>query len=639
MKFKYISYLVIVLFSASLFISCSKTKPKLKIDTKPISIKQFDTPPGADPSVPPEKGGKGFTGEGWQTAVNYNIAGDSNAVKGGSFTMSILDFPSTLRTKGKDANTVFNFMMDNMMYETLLSLDPVTEEYIPGLATHWKISDDHMQFWFRINPDARWADGKPVTSEDVIATWKLMIDPGILEAYDNILYGSFEQPVAESKYIISIKSKQLNWRQFYYFAGLKIMPAHYIGNITGKEYLDKYQFEFIPGSGPYAVLKEDINKGQSITIRRRADYWGEKERFNVGMNNFDMVKFEVVSDESLAFEKFKKGDLDLLYISRSQWWEERFNFDEVDRGLILKRRVYNEYPEGVMGLCFNMRKPPFDDIRIRKAVAYLFDRDKYNEKLFFKAYSPIYSNYPGSQYENPNNPKIHFNLDSAKALLADAGWKDKNADGYLVKEGKVFELDLPFDNPGQEKYLTVFQEDLKKVGIKLNLKQIQPETNFKLGNERNFTILVAAWGGLRIPNPESSEKSNTADQPNTTNWPGIKDKKIDELCDQYNVTFDQKERVKIIRTIDSIACSYYSYAFGWYAPYQRFAFHNKFGYPQSILTKLDDFLVAPYLWYFDPEKAAEYEAAKTDKSKKLDKGEMDNKYWINLKEKTESSGK
>ncbi|MGA2668552.1 MAG: extracellular solute-binding protein [Ignavibacteria bacterium] len=628
--------LAVLLLAALLLIGCGKSSKQKKIfDTKPVSIKQFDTPPGADPSVTAEQGGNGFTGQGWETKTDYNLTGDSNAVKGGSMIMSIRDFPPTLRTEGKDANSYFNNMAGGLMYETLLNPDPVTEDYVPGLATHWQIAPDKMSFKFRINPNARWADGKPVTAEDVVATWKLLIDPGILEAYSNILWGTFEQPVAESKYIVSIKSKELNWRQFYYFAlSMRILPAHYIGNITGKEYLEKYQFEFIPGSGPYLIDKNDIKKGQSIMIRRRSDYWGEKERFSIGMNNFDLVRFEVVSDESLEFEKFKKGELDVIGISRAQWWNERFDFDEYKRGVVLKRRVYNENPNGTSGLCFNTRREPFNDIRLRLAFAYLFDREKYNQKLFYDAYTPEDSYFPGTVYENPNNPKIRFNLDSAKSLLEQAGWKDKNSDGYLVKGGKIFEIDLPFVK-GQDRYLTVFQEDCKKVGIKINLKEIDGTTLFKLGNERNFTILPMAWTGLRIPNPESSMHSNTADQPNTTNWDGIKDKRIDDLCKQYNITFDKAERVKIIREIDFIATNFHGYALGWYAPYQRITFHNKFGYPKWVLTRLNDYLVIPSLWWNDPEKGAEYDAAIQDKNKKMEQGEVDSKYWMDVKAKEE----
>lgn len=639
MKLKHITYLLIALFTLSLLNGCGRSKRRVVFDTTPVSIKKFDIPPGADPTVPAELGGEGFTGEGWETVADYNILGDENAVKGGSIIMSIPDFPATLRTVGKDANSYFNRMAETMMYEPLLQLDPVTEEYIPCLATHWKISEDKMQFSFRINPDARWADGKPVLAEDVVATWKLQVDPGILEAYSNILYGTFEEPVAESKYIVSVKSKQLNWRQFLYFSvSMRILPAHYI-NISGKEYLEKYQFEFVPGSGPYLIDLKDVNKGQSIMIRRRSDYWAENERFNIGLNNFDLARFEVIQDPSLEFEKFKKGEIDVISVNRAQWWEERFDFDEYKRGLVLKRKIFNENPNGVSGICFNMRNSPFDDIRVRQAFAHLYDREKFNEKLFYNSYFPTYSFFPGSVYENPKNPKIKFDIDKAQQLLAEAGWKDKNNDGYLVKGGRIFEVELPFYGVGQDRYLTIYQEDLKKVGIKMNLRQIDGTTNFKLGNERNFSIISINWSGLRIPNPESSMGPGTADEPNTTNWPGIKDPRIDELCGQYNVSFDKAERVKIIREIDKIATSMQPYAFGWYAPYQRIAFHNKFGYPEWILSRLDDYLVIPQMWYNDPEKAAEYEDARKNTSAQMEKGEVDNKFWMNVKEREEKGEK
>jgi microcin C transport system substrate-binding protein len=635
--FRLITFLVVAVLFVTIFNSCGKSKRRITFDTQPVSIHQYETPTGADPTVPAELGGEGFTGEGWETSADYHLFGDENAEKGGSLIMSVQDFPATLRTVGKDANTTVNRMMETMMYESLLNLDPVTEEYIPYLATHWQISEDKMSYRFRINPDARWADGKPVTSEDVVATWKLMVDPGILEAYSNILYGSYEEPVAESKYIVSVKSKELNWRQFLYFsASLRILPAHYIGNIPGSQYLEKYQFEFVPGSGPYLIRLDDINKGQSIMIRRRSDYWAENERFNTGLNNFDLVRFEVVQDQSLEFEKFKKGEIDVIVVNRAQWWEERFDFPEYDRGIILKRRIFNEYPNGVQGIAFNMRKPPFDDVRLREAFFHLFNREMFNEKLFYNSYSMTHSFWPGSVYENPDNPKVDFNVEKAKTLLAEAGWSEKNSDGYLVKNGSVFELELTFYSQGADRYLTIFQEDLKNAGIKLNLRQIDGPTNFRLGNERNFSIISIAWGGLVIPNPESSMASNTADEPNTTNWPGIKDDRIDELLKRYNVEFNKEERVKIVREIDFIATNKYPYIFAWYAPYQRIAIQNKFGYPDWYLPRTENYLTIPSLWWNDPEKAAEYEDAKNDPNLTLEKGEVDQKFWTKVRSKLEA---
>lgn len=625
---------IFVILSLILFSGCSKSKKTF--DTKPVSIKQFDTPPGADPSVNAELGGNGFKGEGWETNTNYNTIGNPNAVKGGSLVMSIRDFPVTLRTEGKDANSQFNDLTASLIYETLLNQDPVNDDYIPCLATHWQISEDKLTYKFRINPDARWADGKPVTSEDVIASWKLHVDPGILDPYINELFGGYEKPVAESKYIVSFKSKEKSWTQFLWIAlALRILPAHYIGNISAAEYIEKYQFEFIPGSGPYIIDKNEIKKGQSIMIRRRSDYWAEKERFNTGINNFDLIRFEVNTDENLEFEKFKKGEVDVVTVNRSSWWSEKFDFDYAKRGIILKRRIFNENPAGISGLVFNMRKPPFDDIKIRKAFAYLYNRNKFIEKLFYNLYEPINSYFPSSVYENPSCPKIGFNPDSAAMLLAEAGWKDKNSDGYLVKDGKVFEMELPYTK-GQERYLTIFQEDCKKAGIKLNLKELDGPTIFKLGNERNFRILPQSWTGQKIPNPEGMLTTITADAPNTPNWSGLKDSKIDELCEKYNSEYNKNERVKIIRQIDLIACNYQAWAFGWCSSSQRIAFQNKFGYPEGILGRSTDYLVIPYLWYNDPEKLVEYEDAIKDNTKTLPTGEVDNKYWSKVKESEEN---
>ncbi|MBI5402228.1 MAG: hypothetical protein HY959_02410 [Ignavibacteriae bacterium] len=631
---KKLFFLSIAFLAFFAFHGCErKSKKQADFNTSPVSIKKYETPPGADPSVSAESGGNGFTGDGWETNSNYNSQGKPDAVKGGSISMSLIDFPNTLRIAGKDYNNEFNTVCGNLLYESLLNIDPVTSDYIPYLATHWKILDDNMTYKFRINPNARWADGKPLTADDFIATWKLFSDPGILNPYTNELMNSFETPAAESKYIISVKSKTASWKQFYFISAvLKVLPAHYLQNISGKDYVEKYNHIYIPGTGPYVILEKDIVKSQSINLCRNIDYWGEKEKFNKGINNFDIIKFVFVSDESLEYEKFKKGEIDIVSVRRVSSWKDKFDFDEVSRGLILKSRIFNEKLSGIQGISINTRKAPYDDIRVRKALFYAFDRNKFNEKFFSNSYNLMNSYFAGSEYENPSNPKFGFNLDSARNLLSEAGWTEKNQDGYLLKNGKIFEIDMPFQK-GMDRYFTVYQEDLKKIGIKLNLKEIDLTTTLKLGDERNFTLLPITWTALPVPNPEGSFKSGLADEKNNTNWQGIKDIKLDELCDRYAVTFNYIERVKIIRQIDKILTEYVGYILMWYAPYQRIVFHNKFGYPEGILGRINGSESALYLWYCDSEKISAYNDAINNAGKIIDKGEVDNKYWLLLKEK------
>ena len=144
---------------------------------------------------------------------------------------------------------------------------------------------------------------------------------------------------------------------------MSIFPAHVLQDVDGATYLKDYNFKLLPGTGPYVVDEADVVKGKVVTIRRRNDYWAEKDRRNVGLNNFDEIREIVVRDQNLAFEMFKKGDLDYYYVNISREWVEELNFDQVQRGLIQKRKIFNDNPSGIQGLAFNTRKPPFDDIR------------------------------------------------------------------------------------------------------------------------------------------------------------------------------------------------------------------------------------------------------------------------------------
>lgn len=633
-----LSLVIVSVLSVFLFQGCGKKeKPAAKFDTQPISIKQFDTPSGGDPSVSAEQGGNGFTGDGWVTNTDYNYLGDANAVKGGSISWAIESFPASLRLYGKDENSYYTRLMQMMVYESLLDSDPVNENEIPQLATHWQKSENNTVYRFRINPNARWADGKPVTTEDVIATWKLAIDPGLLSGTGDVYQSYLEDPVAESKYIVRFKSKKEGWLPFSIAAGIRILPAHYIANISAKEYLEKYNYEVVPGSGPYYVKKEDVDKGRSITIRRRSDYWGENERWNIGMNNFDVFKTDVISDETLRFEKFKKGETDVYQFARAQWWAENSDFDEVKRGLVMKKRIFNQNPAGLSGMAFNLRKAPFDDIKVRKAFQMLYDIDKYNEKLFYNAYKPAKSQFSATVYENPNNVRVKYNLDSAILLLEEAGWKEKNSEGYRVKDGKVFQVELIFTQPSQERYLTIYQEDLKKAGVKLNLKQVDYTTQFKIGNQRNFELIPVNWAGQTPPNHEFNLTSKMADDTNSTNWPGFKVPEVDQLITRYNIEESKEERVKITRQIDSILYNLQPYVFGWYADYTRIEWLNKFGYPPYIVSRFDDYYSGTepnifQMWWVDPERLAAYNAALKGGTVTVSEADkvVDNTFWLDV---------
>jgi len=592
-----------------------------------------DVDVGADPAVPAEQGGKGFKGDGWETNTNFDLIGDPRAVKGGTIRTAIPDFPGTLRMGGPEWNTTTNYMIAALTYETLLTLHPTTLEFMPALATHWKVEPDKLTFRFRIDPNARFSDGAPVTADDVIASWKFYGDKTLEDPYNNAQAEKLEPPVAESKYIVKIKAKELGWQNFLVAANwLRVMPAHILKDITGASYLKDYNYKLVPGSGPYNVTEADIEKGKSVSIRRRNDYWASKYRANVGVYNFDVVKPIVVRDQNLMFEMFKKGDLDYYYVNRSKVWVEDLNFDKFQRGLLVKKKVFNNHPSNTQWMAFNTRRKPWDDIRVRKAFALLFNRELLIEKLFYKEYLPINSFYPGTSYENPDNPKNLYNPQEALKLLADAGWKDRDAQGRLMRDGKPLQIELLYSDKGSETWLTVYQEDLRKAGITMNLRLLTGETRFALMMKRQFDMVSGAWGaGSVFPDPKP-EYHSSHDRPNTNNITGYHDKKTDELCEKYDMEFDPVKREAILKELDGVIMSQYHYIMEWYPPAERVAYWNRYGMPQGTFSRVGDYDGSlapgiPQLWWIDPVKSQKLNQAMTDESVKLEISTVEDRYW------------
>jgi microcin C transport system substrate-binding protein len=602
--------------------------------TGPVSMNKADYPvfpgadSGADPSVPAGQGGKGFTGKGWETNTDFDLIGDPHAVKGGTLRDAIPDFPGTLRLEGPESNSAFNYNVVALAYESLLAIHPTTLDYIPALATHWQISPDKMTYRFRINPNARFSDGMPVTSEDVIASYDFRMDKTLQDPSGQLTFGKLNRPVAESKYIVRVQAKELNWRNFLYFSGMSIFPAHVLKTVNGAAYLKDYNFKLLPGSGPYVVREEDIDKGKTISARRRNDYWAAKARANVGMNNFDELHFSVVRDENLNFELLKKGDLDVFPVGRARQWVEEFNFDNVQRGLIQKRKIFNDSPQGFTGFALNTRTAPFDDLRVRKAFALLLNRKELIAKIMYNEYQPLNSYYAGATYENPNNPKNEYNPQQALKLLADAGWNSHDAQGRLMKNGTPLQVEMLYTSHGFEPQLTVYQEDLRKVGININLRFITPETQFQMISERHFQMTLQGWGALLFPNPETSFASSLADANNNNNITGFKDPRVDQLCKDYDKMFDVKERVRAIREIDGILANAYNYVLLWDGPYTRMAYWNKFGTPRGYLPRTGDYYTIYTMWWVDPDKDAKLKQALGNSSMKLDVGPTEDRTWL-----------
>jgi microcin C transport system substrate-binding protein len=588
---------------------------------------------GADASLPAEQGGKGFKGDGWETNTDFDLLGDPRAVKGGTYRSWMLSFPGTLRMAGPEWNTSINYTISSLVYESLLGLHPTSLKYMPVLATHWQIAPDKLTYRFRIDPNARFSDGTPVTAEDVVASWLFHTDKSLQDLFFYTEYNQLERPVAESKYIVRMKAKNLSWRNFLVASGMRVFPAQVIKSFDGTGYLRDYNFKLIPGTGPYQVTESDIRKGTSVSIKRRQDYWAEKYRANVGQYNFEELRYTVVRDQNLAFEQFKRGDIDHYTVNISQQWVQELNYDDFQRGVLVKRKVFNNYPANKQFLSFNTRRQPWNDIRIRKAFVFLLNRDLLIKTLFFNEYVAQNSYFPGTVYENPANPKNEYNPQEALRLLAEVGWKDRDSQGRLVKDGKPLQIELLYSDKGSERWLTVYQQDLRKVGIGLNLRLVNPETRFKMLMQRQFELISTAWGaGSVFPLPRPEFHSEGADVPNTNNVTGFKNKRVDQICEEYDLEFDPTKRAALLRELDGILANEYHNIMEWTNPSHRFAYWNRFGMPAGTFSRVGDEDGSlgqgiPQLWWVDPQKSQRLDQARGDKSIKMEAPTIEDRYW------------
>jgi microcin C transport system substrate-binding protein len=636
-----------IMFSGSLLVISGCGGPA-SVEEAPAPAAALTTAP-ADTAPKPitsevvtaEQGGEGFTGIGWQTSTDFDPIGDSRAVKGGRYREFIIDFPKTFRMAGPESSTDPVSMIGDGLYESLLMLHPTTLEYVPSLATHWQISDDKRTFRFRINPAARFANGEPVTAEDVIASWSFITDKTLQDPSRNAQFSRFEPPVAESKYIVSVKAGKPDWRNLKDFATvLLIYPSSSLKGLTGAEYLKKYNYDFLPGTGPYAVGAADVKKGQSFTLRRRKDYWAETDRRNIGLNNFDEVRVTVVSDQALAFEMFKKGDLDFFFVNQSRVWLQEMDFDAVQRGLIQKVRVFNDKTPPFQAFAMNTRRPPLDDLRVRKALTLLLDRRKIIEQLYRNEYLPLNTFFPQKGFGNPGNPENLYAPQEALQLLAEAGWSSRDIQGRLTKAGKPLELQMLYDGPNIERVLTIYQEDLKKAGITLGLERVSFETKVQLTRkDRQFDMAYVGQSFPTLPDPEPDWHPRLADLKDNGNLPGFKDPRMIALMDKYASTFDSKKRIPIIRELDEVMTGQYHYVLTWTAPFLRLAYWNKFGQPAGYVTRTGDYfgdvVLGPgleRLWWLDPAKEAKLKKAMADPTLKLDSASVEEKHWLNYQE-------
>lgn len=527
------------------------------------------------------------------------------AVPGGSISYAAAAAPKSLNPY-LDNNT-FSYQVFGSLYETLLSSNPLTGDTAPCLARKWDVSEDKREFTFYLNPLAKWSDGTPVTAHDVLWTFNAIMAPTNQTGASKIALQTFTATPPEIIDDLTIKftADEVHWRNLLAAGGFEIMPKHVFENTD----FNKINTDFPVVSGPYRIA--DIKEGVSLTLKRRPDWWGRALAANANLYNFERVTYRFFAEQDNAFEAFLAGRIDVFPVYRAAIWANRTTGRKFDNNWIVKRRIVNHHPTGFQGFAMNLRRAPFNDIRVRKALAMLLDRRRLNETLMFNQYflqRSYYENLYDSSTEC-HNVSFDFDPDGAVALLEEAGWGLDPTTGIRTNGEARLSFTFLTRDESSDKFLALYREDLKKAGVELKIERKDWAAWTRDMDDFNFDMTWAAWsGGINI-DPEGMWASSEADRQGGVNITGFKDPMVDKLIEAQRSIFNIEERNEICRRIDGILTDQIPYILLWNVDSIRLLYWDKFGTPQTVLSKFGDERSLLAYWWYDEDSAADLNEA------------------------------
>ena len=520
-----------------------------------------------------------------------------DAVYGGSFASWMGGYPKSLNVwldNGGFAGTV-----SGLLFEPLVDLHSTDDRPIGVLAESWEISPDKRTYTFHLNPAAKWSDGKPVTAGDVQFYYDVIMNPKNLTSVTRVDLSKISRPEVIDDHTLRVTAKGVHWKNFWIAGGLCAFPRQVWSNVD----FNNVNFDFPVVNGPYSL--DEVKTDRYVRLKRRGDWWGRVKKYNEHKFNFDYLVFRAMEDRTKALETLKTGDFDQYAVYTAKIWAQDTYFPQEQKNWVVRQTIYNNDPKSFQGFALNMRRPVFQDLRVRQALAYLLDRELMNVKLMFSQYFLLNSYFP-SLYPNDVNPAIpvtKYDPDKARSLLTEAGWQ-VGSDGILQKDGQPFDLTILHYDNSDLRHLNIYTEDMKKVGINPHIEIVSPSTFEKRVDNHEFDMIWSAWGASRLQDPEAMWSSKTADDISTENYCGVKDPVVDQLIDQQKTEMDLGKRNDILRQIDARLMSLSPYVLMWQAGSHRLLYWNRFGTPKYVVSKYGDEGDAITYWWYDPAKAA-----------------------------------
>ena len=524
------------------------------------------------------------------------------------------------------------------IHDTLMasSLDEPATDY--GLVAEWvTYAPDFSSATFSIRPEARFHDGRPITPDDVVFSLEVLkrSSPRYQIYFKNVAR-AFVAGERTVTFEFNIKGN----RELPQIVGsLPVLSRHYWeGKDANGETRDlsKSSTEIPLGSGPYRIKHCDV--GRSITYERVADWWARDLPVSRGQYNFDEVRFEYFRDAVPAFEAFKAGQLDFWSEGSAKNWAVAYDFDALRSGLVKRKEWPIDVVAPMQGFAFNIRRPQFQDPRVRRAFNLALDFEWASKNILFDQYKRVGSYFENSElkatglpdgrelellegvralvppevfttpYANPFNrgpEDARRHMGEAMRLLAEAGWKHQNG-GLSNAAGETFTAEFLLLEPEFERLVQPYIAALGKLGIKASIRIVDSAQYRRRLNTFDFDIVVASFRQSLSPGNEQREfwGSAAADSEGSRNLIGIKNPAVDQIVEKLILAKDRAELVAASRALDRVLLWNHYLVPQWYVPHERVAMWDMFRGPTRMPTHVRATSRFLQVWWHDAGAAA-----------------------------------
>jgi peptide/nickel transport system substrate-binding protein len=507
-----------------------------------------------------------------------------DAPKGGRLSLAIagsFDSLNPLIYKGESAAGVRGYV-----YESLLARADDEAFSLYGLiAETVDVPDDRRSITFTLRSQARFADGKPITADDVLFSHKLLMEkgwPAQRTFYRKVEAAEKLGPLSV-RFTFKPEADGGTDREMPLIMGLMaVLPSHLIKPDT----FEQTTLEPPVGSGPYAITRVDA--GRALTFTRRSDWWAKDLPIARGRFNIDEIKHEYFRDSAALFEAFKSGEIDSFTEIDPGRWSTGYRFPAVEDGRVIKREIASRLPAGMSALVFNGRRPVFADARVREALTLLFDFEWINWNLFGGLYKRTQSFFERSELSSFGVPadghelallkafpeavradildgtaklpatdgsgNNRINQQAAIKLLAAAGYKLDGRRMMHTATNTQLAFEVLANTRAQERLLLTYQRALEPLGIAMTLRLIDSAQYEARLKDASFDMIQTHWASSLSPGNEQIIRwgSRSVDQVGARNYAGIKSAAVDAMIQAVLAARGGEEFRSSVRALDRV---------------------------------------------------------------------------------------